>query len=264
MGEDLAVLTANSREHIYRRHSLKSFCPRCSERFVDPEALKSHQRADVPCKIRVPVSDGTITEEQEKLLRARAKARCSEETKWEEMYHIIFPGEKVPSPCMTGPLPLYSTFPTNNTSDFEFDNPRLQSTDEDKARLHAEVQRSIRPAIEECFASLFEEVQKKVGSDTAKILRDVGAQVLKTFHFQEEQSSSSALTVRSIDQGFSAFAGAEPCQLLTFGSEVPQIWALTEWMGDDVLASDECIDSAIFGGGWWSSYPEGGEKLDLD
>jgi hypothetical protein len=93
------------REHIYRRHSWKSFCPRCFEHFDKAEALKSHQRADVPCKLRERAPDA-ITEEQEKLLRARAKSHCSEEMKWEEMYRIIFPDEKVPSPCMP-----FSTYP---------------------------------------------------------------------------------------------------------------------------------------------------------
>jgi hypothetical protein len=92
-------LTHCDREHIYRRHSLKNFCPRCFEHFDKPESLKSHQRADVPCKVRDRCADA-VTEEQEKQLRTRAKSNCSEESKWEEMYRIIFPGQKIPSPCM--------------------------------------------------------------------------------------------------------------------------------------------------------------------
>ncbi len=94
------------REHIYHRHSLKSFCPRCYEQFDEPEALKNHQRADVPCRVKAPVSEGIITEEQHKQLHTRAKPHCSEEAKWEEMCRILFPNEKVPSPCALPPTPL--------------------------------------------------------------------------------------------------------------------------------------------------------------
>jgi hypothetical protein len=93
------VLTGACREHVYRRHSLKNFCPRCFEHFDKPEALNGHQRQDVPCKVREQESD-VINEEQEKQLRARAKPHMSEEDKWAEMYRAIYPGEKVPSPCM--------------------------------------------------------------------------------------------------------------------------------------------------------------------
>lgn len=91
------------REHIYRSHSLKSCCPRCFERFDKPEALQSHQRAEVPCKLKQRGPDA-ITEDQEKLLRTRAKVNCSEDVKWKEMYQAIFPDETVvPSPCMCNP-----------------------------------------------------------------------------------------------------------------------------------------------------------------
>jgi hypothetical protein len=79
---------------------LKNYCPRCFERFDKPEALQSHQRADLPCKLQQKGPD-VINEEQEKQLRARAKANCSEDVKWKEMYQAIFPKEDVvPSPCM--------------------------------------------------------------------------------------------------------------------------------------------------------------------
>lgn len=63
---------------------MEGFCPRCFKYFDKPGALKSHQRADVPCCIKTPVSDGFIAEEQHKQLHARAKPYDSEEAKWEE------------------------------------------------------------------------------------------------------------------------------------------------------------------------------------
>lgn len=103
---ELRLLTLR-REHVYRRHSLKNLCARCFEHFDKPEALKAHQRAKVPCELKQQSPD-TITDEQEKQLRARAKPNWSEETKWQEMYRIIFPGEDVPSPCTS----LLSTLST--------------------------------------------------------------------------------------------------------------------------------------------------------
>ena len=41
-----------------------------------------------------------VTDDQEKKLHARAKANLPEEEKWREMYRVLFPDEKVPSPCM--------------------------------------------------------------------------------------------------------------------------------------------------------------------
>lgn len=90
------------REHIYRRHSLKNTCPRCYEQFKTDEDLKSHQRAETPCRLRKDNVPEVITDEQDKKLHARAKAGLSEEDKWNDMYRIIFPGpagSRIPSPC---------------------------------------------------------------------------------------------------------------------------------------------------------------------
>ncbi|KAK4151984.1 hypothetical protein C8A00DRAFT_44896 [Chaetomidium leptoderma] len=190
------------KEHIYRRHSLKSLCPRCFEHFDKPEALKSHQRADVPCKLREMALDA-ITEEQEKTLRLRAKSNCSDEDKWGDMYRVIYPDEKVPSPYYD---PETDSFP-------KAENSRFQSLDECKDFLRAEVPRLVRPAIEQYVNTLFEEVQEKVNQKTIEIIREVETKVLLTFHFHEDQAASALLSSSSssssvIVQG--AAAAAEP------------------------------------------------------
>lgn len=81
---------------------MKNLCPRCFEHFDKPEDLKSHQRAEAPCKLRQMAIE-SITDEQEAKLRKRAKAHSTEEEKWAEMYRIIYPGENVPSPCTFDP-----------------------------------------------------------------------------------------------------------------------------------------------------------------
>ncbi|KAK4038176.1 hypothetical protein C8A01DRAFT_37881 [Parachaetomium inaequale] len=168
------------KEHVYRRHSLKNFCPRCFEHFDKPDLLKKHQRADVPCKLREK-SPGGITEEQEKQLRMRAKSNCSEEDRWEEMYRSIFPGEKVPSPYYDSE----SDSPSSKSAKSQF-----QNLAEAKEFLRVEIPRLVQPEIEKYVNTLFEEVQEKVNQKTVEIIRNVETKVLRTFHFQEEQASA--------------------------------------------------------------------------
>ncbi len=162
------------------------------------------------------------------------------------MYRIIFPNEKkIPSPCMPASLSPDTTCLTNNALDAEFGNPRLQGADEYKNFLHAELQRRVRPAIEEYVASLFEEVQKKVNSNTVEMLRDLDTKVLKTIHFQEEQSSFSALAAMSPDQEV-AIAVAEPSPLQSPGPETPKLWASLEGTKDDGFANYAFADWDAF------------------
>ncbi|KAH7635958.1 hypothetical protein B0T09DRAFT_252886 [Sordaria sp. MPI-SDFR-AT-0083] len=98
------------KEHIYRRHSLKNTCPRCYEQFKTDDDLKSHQRAETPCRLRKDNVPEVITDEQDKKLHARAKPGLSEEDKWNDMYRIIFPGpvgSKIPSPCTSSFFPFF-------------------------------------------------------------------------------------------------------------------------------------------------------------
>ncbi len=235
------------REHIYRRHSLKNFCPRCFEHFDEPEALKSHQRADIPCKVNAPVSDGIITEEQDKQLHQRAKSNCTEEEKWDEMYRIIFPGEEVPSPCTSPRLPLLvpSHLGTNRQPDYEADTSadltpetsRFKNMDECKNFIRDEIIRLVRPAMEQYVTELFEDVQVKADRKVVEIICDVETKVLRTFHFHEEQSSLSALADIGPGQGVAGAAVAEPSPPPSPGLELSKVSAFIEEMKDDGFAT---------------------------
>ena len=237
------------REHIYRRHSLKNFCPRCFDHFDEPEALKSHQRADIPCKVKAPVSDGIITEEQDKQLHQRAKSNCTEEEKWDEMYRIIFPDEEVPSPC-TPPclLSLILFHPrTDRQSDYEADTSttpkpetsRFQSLDECKEFLRAELPRLVRPVMEQYVTGLFEELQEKVDRKTVEIIFDLETKVLRTFHFQEEQFTLSALSATTPGcVAATAVAVAEPSPPPSPSPEMSKVSALLDDMKDDEFANE--------------------------
>ena len=235
------------REHIYRRHSLKNFCPRCFEHFDESEALKRHQRADVPCRVKAPVSDGVITEEQYTQLHQRAKAHSTEEDKWEEMYRIIFPDEEVPSPCTPPRLsPLIPFHPGTNTQpDYEADTSiapkpetsRFKNMDECKDFVRAEIIRLVRPAMEHYVTELFEDVQVKADRKAGEIIRDVETKVLRTFHFHEEQSSLSALADMGPGLGVAAAAVAEPSPPPSTGLEFSKVSAFIEEMKDDGFAN---------------------------
>ncbi|KAK3304669.1 uncharacterized protein B0T15DRAFT_250475 [Chaetomium strumarium] len=215
------------KEHIYRRHSLKNFCPRCFEHFDKPESLKSHQRADVPCKVRDRCPDA-VTEEQEKLLRTRAKSNCTEVSKWEEMYHVIFPGQKVPSP--------YYDSRTDSCPDGE--KSRFKNVDEAREFLRTEIPKYVRPVIEQYATELIQEVQGKVNQKTAEIAREVEARLLRTFHFQEEQSSTLLSSSASLSQG--GVAAAEPSPPASPMPELSKVTDMLESMKDDPIASELC------------------------
>ncbi len=132
------------------------------------------------------------------------------------------------------------------------------------------MQRSIRPAIEKYVASLFEEVQKKVGSNAAEIFRDVGAKVLKTVHFQEEQPSGSALPVISPGQVVATASAAEPSPLPSPDPELlKELFSLEELEND--LVSNELLEDMrvdierLFEGDHLAlSGPMGGEDFSME
>jgi len=197
-----------AKEHVYRRHSLKNFCPRCFEHFDKPELLKKHQRADVPCKVQ-DQSFHAITEEQEKQLRTRAKPNSSEEDKWEEMYRTIFPDEKVPSP-------YYDTDadPSSPSSSSSSRPARSQFETLEEARefLRVEIPRIVRPEINKYVDALFAEVQEKVNHKTFEIIQNLETKVLRTFHFQEEQASALPAATAAVLTGGAGSGGAATAQ----------------------------------------------------
>ncbi|KAL2179764.1 uncharacterized protein P884DRAFT_267444 [Thermothelomyces heterothallicus CBS 202.75] len=197
------------KEHVYRRHSLKNFCPRCFDHFDKSELLQQHVRAQVPCKLREK-SFHAITEEQEKQLRTRAKPNCSEEDKWGEMYRTIFPDDKkIPSP--------YYDSDANGSS--RSARSQFASFEEAREFLRVEIPRLVRPEIEKYVSTLFEEVQEKVNQKMVEIIRNVETKVLRTFHFQEEQAS--ALPAATAAAVLGAGTGTDACVGAGTGAAAP-------------------------------------------
>lgn len=63
----------------------------------------------MPCKVNLDVSPEGITTEQEKALKSKKRSARSatangDTDKWNEIYGILFPNEKIPSACKTIPL----------------------------------------------------------------------------------------------------------------------------------------------------------------
>lgn len=66
------------------------------------QELQLHQQAQIPCEPRIrPPTEGFSLEVESRLRRRRKlSATVKVEDIWGDVYKILFPGEKVPSPCV--------------------------------------------------------------------------------------------------------------------------------------------------------------------
>ncbi|KAK5662209.1 hypothetical protein OQA88_8114 [Cercophora sp. LCS_1] len=87
------------KEHLYRKHC-KIHCPRCKQTFRKQTDLEAHEMLPKGCQVRKVKTPADITAQQEKQLKSKRHIaqRQSEEDKWRDIYRLLFPGEKVPSP----------------------------------------------------------------------------------------------------------------------------------------------------------------------
>jgi hypothetical protein len=93
-----------SRDHLYRKHTIPIHCPRCYTVFAKSQELTAHNREAVPCSIKPQPDDFEgLTEEQNKQLHSRKGLKGkSEVQKWRGIYHILFPlvpTDEIPDPC---------------------------------------------------------------------------------------------------------------------------------------------------------------------
>lgn len=210
------MLTATKREHIYRNHSIKNACNRCFESFDDPKGLKDHQRAQTPCRLTDNARADVITDEQEELLRVRARANTPEEERWEDMYRIVFPGEKtIPSPCTshhTTPSPhqiltpnqVYTTSlpppatakptatpatPAPTDGDGDTSSPTT-TTSYTPRQLEAVIRREIRRVVEPMLVAeverIFASAEVKVVAKTDEIARGIECRLARTLQWQAQ------------------------------------------------------------------------------
>jgi hypothetical protein len=122
---------------------------------------------------------------------------------------------------------------------------RFQSVDECRNYLRAEIPRLVRPAIEQYVTTLLEEVQEQVNRKTVEIIHEVETQVLRTFVFQEEQSSLSAATaftghgLSTMATGLAAAAPSPPPSPIP-GPEIAKVSEMLEELRGDAIASELC------------------------
>lgn len=114
-----------SREHLYRCHLAPLYCPKCLDLFKSDEELDLHRTLDICQKNPGRPPEG-ITQGVEEALRSRKKTHPgqTEKERWEEVYRILFPGEKVPSPCKFCTPFSTSNFPSKKPG---VDNTRLRA-----------------------------------------------------------------------------------------------------------------------------------------
>jgi hypothetical protein len=125
---DRALITY--REHLYRKHQTPPYCKRCWRVFDKSNDLESHEtlsKSEI-CE----ASEGQLPEGiTPKLVREiKSKARSwpgqTEEDKWREIYKKLFPGEEVPSPCMSSSRYALSSALTG--VDFEMPQEQRQTS----------------------------------------------------------------------------------------------------------------------------------------
>ncbi|KAK0705615.1 hypothetical protein B0H67DRAFT_498224 [Lasiosphaeris hirsuta] len=171
------------KEHIYRRHSLKNACPRCFEVFNEPKDLMEHQRAEKSCRLKTTAPTDVITDAQEKQLHARAKANCPQAEKWQEMYRIIFPDEKVPS------SPYYDSAEQAVVAKVEEPSGlNFKDADECKEFLKRELLRAVKPILEAELDKYLQVAQINLTKKAHDLVKDVQSKVFQTWQYQSAQA----------------------------------------------------------------------------
>jgi hypothetical protein len=99
---DFKVLRAyinQYREHVYRNHLLPIMCLRCSETFETEKELREHSQSEATCPVRKSDREG-CSKQQWIEIRSQKDIRSKTGVeKWKGMYRILFPDQKIPSPC---------------------------------------------------------------------------------------------------------------------------------------------------------------------
>ncbi|KAF6828053.1 hypothetical protein CPLU01_08761 [Colletotrichum plurivorum] len=92
--------THRVKEHLYRVHQGKPFCPRCGATFEAEDDVRGHlSRPEGVCERADGFEVEGFDAAQEKKLHSRKRKRTSEEENWKDIFWILFPGEtSVPDP----------------------------------------------------------------------------------------------------------------------------------------------------------------------
>lgn len=99
------------REHLYRVHKNPPKCDKCQKVFQKQDQSKAHLRDqnNTDCKWMPEVPSKGISPEVVTELRKRKKSAATDEEKWFDIWHLLFPNEKIPdSACkLYFPNPLF-------------------------------------------------------------------------------------------------------------------------------------------------------------
>ncbi|KAK0613297.1 hypothetical protein B0T14DRAFT_498828 [Immersiella caudata] len=224
------------KEHVYRCHLQKNRCNRCSQPFDDAKLLKEHQRAATPCPLRDDAPTDFITEEQEKLLHARAKANSSPEDNWRDMYRIIFPSAK------TIPAPFYDASDSDPTpaKDTGEELSRFKDVDECKVFVKREFLRAVKPVIVAEVERVLQVVEAKVIKKATDIVKDFQTRLTRTLQYQSEQAELLETPVTP---------ETEP-DLVPDRITMPDFGAIFSTLGDDPM-----LNHLVPEGGFnWNAY----------
>ncbi|KAI1091438.1 hypothetical protein F5B19DRAFT_261607 [Rostrohypoxylon terebratum] len=91
------------KEHLYRKHGCSQpACPRCRRDFKKRADLEEHQRALDICVLAPDYqAEGRMTLEQQEAIRPRMPRNATNESRWKDIYCILFPdtvSQNMPSP----------------------------------------------------------------------------------------------------------------------------------------------------------------------
>ncbi|KAK4185811.1 hypothetical protein QBC35DRAFT_296604 [Podospora australis] len=214
------------KEHVYRSHSSKNYCQRCMEHFESGEELQEHCQSEKPCKLIKNKTADFCSDAKEKSLRARIKSGLSEEEKWQDMYKMLFPGEKVPSPH----------YDSSDETSATPQKSRFKNDDEIKDHLRVHLPRLVRPLMERYVDELFQDIQERVNRKAQEIVRDVEIQVLRTFHCLDDSNSPGtpvSLVEKSDDKirhrTTDRHRSSSPSTVFNDGSRPPEMEKINEY-----------------------------------
>ncbi|KXX76479.1 hypothetical protein MMYC01_206845 [Madurella mycetomatis] len=160
------------KEHIYRRHKLPVFCTRCGVTFTRDTDLVAHSRLAQACEVRVFETPDGFSKEQERILRRKRKLAGSEESKWREMYKVLFPDDDeadVPSPY-------------NESGDgMTWEAQRTQEFDNYERYLRRELPRVVRQRLEIAASEFSGPLENQLRGQLIDVVRDSQSQLFRLY-----------------------------------------------------------------------------------
>lgn len=169
-------------------------CKRCWVQFKTQLQLDSHLTVEASeiCELKPGIPPQGITPECERLLRSRKKAsrNQSDEDRWKNIYKLLFPNEKVPSPCK---LPLFlasltsSDVNTNEKPDFEppQENMPMSPESRDLANYEEyarrELPRLVQSSVEEIVCRDLQPLEASLIGNLVGIVQDCQDRLFRSY-----------------------------------------------------------------------------------